>query len=152
MRTGAFRIQVQEETVYSEIYKKEHLKWNTICSLVDNCHVEGVQICFDPIENVLLASKPPMWASCVGRFGLPFTTNKSNVCFWDSVQAKYAKHDRVIDALSHGLILDGDAAKILCDRGYGKYMGVSVGDDITNGSNLRYDLLAREVICDNFVV
>jgi hypothetical protein len=69
---------------------------------------------------------------------------------WDKTHAKYADGKTVLKALSGGLILDGEAAKALCDRGYAPFLGVDVGDDITIGSNLKYDLYAREVVCDAF--
>lgn len=53
--------------------------------------------------------------------------------------------------LSKGLFLDGDAAKALCKRGYGKYIGVEVGEDVVTVGKRLFDLGAREVICDGFV-
>jgi hypothetical protein len=53
-----------------------------------------------------------------------------------------------MEYLSKGLILDGTAAEALCRRGYGKYLGVDVGDVVTKGA-LTYDLAAREVLCEH---
>lgn len=142
----------KEETVYGEMYRKEHIRWNTVADLVKKCAIQGVQIGFDPLFNGILSEKNPQWTNCIGRFGIPFTTKSSAVRCWDITQAQYADDKEVIDALSNGLLLDGDAAKALCERGYGKYIGVSVGGDITEGTKLVYDLLAREVIREEFAV
>ncbi|MBQ6980131.1 MAG: hypothetical protein IJQ07_05745 [Clostridia bacterium] len=142
----------KEETVYGEMFHKESIRWNIIADLVKKCDIQGVQIGFNPLLNAVVSEQNPQWTSCIGRFGIPFTTKKSTVQCWDITQAKYANDKEVIDALSQGLLLDGDAAKALCERGYGKYLGVSVGDDITKGSKLAYDLLAREIICDKFAL
>ena len=118
------------------------------------CDLKGVQVVYDPFYNNLPgdASEPePLWLNCLIRFGIPYISTESNIAFWDLRQAKYADNDQIIKALSKTLFVDGDAAKILCERGYGKYLGVQIGDCVTDGSNLAYDLAAREVICDNFV-
>ena len=68
--------------------------------------------------------------------------------------------DAVVKALSRGLFLDGEAAKCLRERGYGKYLGVSVTEPICKNSffntfspdadPLSYDFGAREMICKDF--
>ena len=66
--------------------------------------------------------------------------------------AKYADHETLTRYLSGGLILDGDAAKALCDRGYGEYLGISVGDDVLKSRpSLQCDLGALEIISDSYL-
>ena len=54
-----------------------------------------------------------------------------------------------MEQLALGLFIDAEAAKILIERGYGRYLGVSVGGGIIEG-NLRFDLGITERICDGF--
>ena len=54
-----------------------------------------------------------------------------------------------MEQLSKGLFLDGQAAKALCDRGYGQYLGVQLGDNVAEGI-LSMDDAAREVILPPF--
>jgi len=85
----------------------------------------------------------------VSLMGIPYTTLRAEVAFWDYRIAKFFPHEKVMEYLSHTLILDGEAAKELCLRGYGEYLGVDVGEDIAVGA-FRYDLCSREIICDPY--
>ncbi|MBR5134617.1 MAG: insulinase family protein, partial [Clostridia bacterium] len=103
--------------------------------------------CYDTFYNTIEDGKPlPYFTESISRFGIPFSASKSSVAVWDARQAKYYPDEVVLDYLSRGLILDGDAAKALCERGFGKYLGVSVGEDVlSEDPMLVYDLGAREV-------
>jgi hypothetical protein len=91
----------------------------------------------------------PYWCRVLDLFGIPYTTRSAGVTFIDSRQARYSTDEEIIRYLSGGVFLDGDAARELCRRGFGKYIGVEVGDDVAEGKTV-YDLGAREVISPPF--
>lgn len=142
-----------EETAYSKMFVREKVRFNAVSKLAKQCKLTGVALCYDPFYNTYDTSVKdyiPLWSRCIGRFGIPYTTLESDVAFWDVRQAKYYSDEEILKALSKGLFLDGDSAKVLCERGYGRYLGVSVGEDVTKDNNLIYDLGAREIICEKF--
>lgn len=142
-----------EETAYGSMFAKERARFQTVHQIASKCALSGITISYDPFWNTVDESKSqtaPLWTQSIGRFGIPFTTLPSNINFWDDRQAKYSSHEEIMSTLSHGLFLDGDAAASLCERGYGHYLGVMVGDDVLAGNNLVYDLGAREIIRDSF--
>lgn len=142
-----------EETVYGRMFCKERPRFEAIHQVAKQCEAKGVEICYDPFWNTVNPTKQsvwPLWTQSVSLFGIPFSTVDSAVAFWDERQARYADHDTVMRYLAKGLFLDGEAAKALCERGYGEYLGVEVGENAAEGT-LSYDLGAREVICDQFI-
>ena len=142
-----------EEDIYGKAFAQEKTRFEALSKISGKCKAEGVEICYDPFYNTIEGGDPrPYFIEAVSRFGIPFSASPSSVAFWDSRQAKYYSDDEVIEYLSRGLILDGDGAKILCERGFGKYLGVSVGEDVLLENNkLVYDLGAKEIIvADDF--
>jgi hypothetical protein len=138
-----------EETAYGRMFRQERARFNGIHKAAKLCRGRGVEITYDPFWNTVerCGSWSPRWARPVGLFGIPYVTTREQVAFWDVRQARYYDHETVMDYLSKGLILDGEAAKALAERGYGKYLGVDVGDEVIKAP-LSYDLAAREVLCD----
>lgn len=135
-----------EEQEYGKMLAKERKRFNVINKLSKQCKRQGVEIAYDPFWNTAEdLPDVPYWTESVAIFGIPYITTEASVAFWDSRQAKYYDHDTVMKYLSKGLFLDGEAAKILCERGYGKYLGVEIGEDIAQGRQ-QYDLDAKEVI------
>ena len=137
------------ETAYGDMYAKEVKRWNEVYRIAKQCTLRGAEIDYDPFWNTAdtsVSTVNPLWVGCVSRFGIPYTTTDAEVAFWDVRQAKHADHDMVMQRLSRGLLLDGDAAKCLCQRGYGKYLGVEIGEDVIAGTNLLYDLGACEIV------
>ena len=145
---------LDKEPVYGKMFAEERKRFNAIYGIAKQCKMKGVEIDYDPFWNTVdnsLSTDNPLWVRSISRFGIPYTSINSQVAFWDMRQAKYADHDTIMDRLSKGLFLDGDAAKALCERGYGKYLGVEVGEDVIADTPLVFDLGAREVICERFV-
>jgi len=135
-----------EETAYGKMYVREKARFNGANRIAKQCHVQGVEITYDPFYNTLeRVGGRPYWIRTVSMFGMPYTTREAPVAFWDWRPAKYADHETVMKYLSKGLFLDSIAAKALCDRGYGKYLGVEVGENLDEGV-LYCDHSAREVI------
>ncbi|MBE6596788.1 MAG: hypothetical protein E7641_03860 [Ruminococcaceae bacterium] len=139
-----------EDTTYGYSFAKERPRHEAIHKIAKRCELKGVEITFDPFYNTVeLHNKHPFWTQSVSFFGIPFTTLESSVAFWDYRPAKYYPHDQVMKYLSKTLFLDSEAAKALCERGYGKYLGAEIGECLLNGPETR-DICAREIICDGF--
>ena len=142
----------KEESGFGDLYAEEYARLKTVSRLAAKCRPYGVEIGYDPFYNTLDAYEPaPAFTECIGRFGIPFATEAASVAFLDSKQATYLDHEALMRYLSKGLFLDGEAAKILCERGYETYLGVSVGGDVLESRpSLLYDLGALEIITDAF--
>ena len=143
-----------EDPAYGEMYVSEKNRFNEVFKICKQTELKGINIDYDIFYNradKTTQTNSPLWLNCISRFGIPYTTVDSDVAFWDFRQAKYCDDETVLKHLSKGLFLDGDAAKILCQRGFGKYLGVDVGEDPTSNSNLIFDLHAKEIIEDKFV-
>lgn len=129
----------EESDAYGLTFRAERPRYETLCAVAEKCRVHGARLLFDPVNG------NPAWSASVSRFGIPYTTVDSPVTFWDAAHAAQADDAEVLRVLSGGVILDGAAAKALCVRGYGKYLGVSVGSDAAEGM-LQFDLSLRETI------
>jgi hypothetical protein len=139
-----------EEEAYVKHFVRERKRLKALCTLPTPSPF-GVEITYDPFYGSVGGS--PAFPKFIGRLGIPFTTKRASVAFWDGVQAKYRADAEVLDYLSRGLILDGDAARILTERGFGKHLGVSVGEPLTKKNpRLWIDLGAMEVITDGFAL
>jgi len=143
-----------EERAYGNMIREERKRFTEVKKTVKQCKLNGVKIDYDPFFNTVDVSEThwfPLWVRSLSVFGIPHTTLDSEVVFWDKRQAQYYDNDTVMKALSKGLFLDAEAALELVKRGYGKYIGVEIGEDITKGNKLIYDLGAREVIKEGFL-
>ena len=141
------------ETAYGDMYAQEKYRFNEVYSISKKCTLKGVEIDYDPFWNTadMLSTTGPLWVKSISRFGIPFITVDSSVAFWDVRQARYADHDTIMKRLSKGLFLDGDAAEHLCRRGYSKYLGVEIGEDVNkSNTNLIYDIDAGEIVKNEF--
>jgi hypothetical protein len=59
--------------------------------------------------------------------------------------------DEIMGYLSKVLFMDGETAKILCDRGFSRYLGVTMGEDLALKSKINYDLANREIIREKYI-
>jgi len=142
-----------EESAYGRMLAKERARFDQIHKIAKQCENKGVLISYDPFYNntdKTLSKRIPLWASVIGRFGIPYTTDRSSVAFFDLRQAKHLGDEEIKKYLSKALFLDGDAAKELCRRGFDKYLGANVLDDVISSTALASDLSAREVITPEF--
>lgn len=139
-----------EESAFGKMFCTERARFNAIFKAAKKCRMRGVELSYDPFWNTVdhFGSWKPRWARPIGLFGIPYTTTREKVACWDARQARYYDDHTVMEYLCAGLILDGGAAMELFRRGFGKYLGVDVGESVATGM-LSYDLAAREVLCDN---
>ena len=145
-QTQQFQDDTNEENAYPRMLREERAWFAAISAEARRCRVAGVSL---PADSENDGGSPSDWIPTLARFGIPYTTRRGKVAFWDAQRARTVPDEEVAKQLSGGLFLDAEGARILADRGYGKYLGVSVGGGIIDGS-LRYDLGITERICDGF--
>ncbi len=143
-----------EEKTFIAMFRQDRERFNAVFRAVKNCRMRGVEICCDPFWNTVGENRTPdlakpLWIRCLSLFGIPYTTEEAEIAFWDVRQAEHADDETVRKYLAKGLFVDGDAAKALCQWGFGEYLGVEIGDDVAV-LPLCYDLGAREIICEKF--
>ncbi|MBR6792803.1 MAG: hypothetical protein IKM48_00415 [Clostridia bacterium] len=138
-----------EETAYGKMLKSERARLTELIKTVSGCTPMGVEIPYDPFYNFMEESRNPLWVRTASAFGIPFVTTPAKTAFLDEVSAKYLGDDELKRYLSGNLFLDGDAAYHLTKRGYGRYLGVSVGENAVT-DEMKYDFAAKEVICPPF--
>ena len=74
-------------------------------------------------------SKNDGWCSHVlDRLGLPihFSNSSKGVCFFDGTRDRDFTDEELLEILSGGVVLDAVAAERFIERGFGKYLGVSL--------------------------
>ncbi len=148
-----FATHHKDEDIYNQTFADERDRMEVLSETARQCEIKGVEINYDPFYNSLKyagCDKDPLWTKPLGWFGIPYTMKKASVAFWDEIQAQYADDATVREYLSKGLFLDGEAAKILYDRGYGEFLGVEVGDVVTLGVG-DFDQCSVEVVRKEFV-
>lgn len=134
-----------EERAYGKMFWAQQAKFSALADRATRCERVGISLPHDPFYSTLDGLKPPHFCRTLDLFGVPYTTRPAKVTFLDERLAKYLPDNEIRAYLSGGLFLDGAAARELCARGFGAYIGVSVGEDIASGYT-GYDLGAREVI------
>lgn len=141
-----------EEKVYGEYFNKERNRFIALHKVVKQCENKGVELMYNPTFNT--TSKfgyPPHWVMAISLFGIPWRTTKSNIAFLDKNGAKNLSDDEIMGYLSKVLFMDGETAKILCDRGFSRYLGVTMGEDLALKSKINYDLANREIIREKYI-
>jgi hypothetical protein len=134
-----------EEKVYGKMLKEERTRFTELIKTVAGCKPVGVEVNYDPFYNWLDKNHQPLWVKPLSAFGIPYLTTQNGTAFLDETTARHATEEELKRYLSGNLFLDGDAAYILCKRGYGEFIGTDVGENATT-EKISYDLAAREVI------
>ena len=116
---------------YREVLGKYNKWYETLSALVPTLKWRGACIplsskpdyCFEESSSV------SGWGTCVlERLGLPmyFSSDDCAVTFLDGSMTELFDDDRIKTMLKGTLVLDGGAAKRLCERGFAKELGVEV--------------------------
>lgn len=137
---------LSEEPEFAELLTNRKKFCDTVTQLVDESYLrKGVALITTPDRFPLvkretelnrisdLVQKRKMDCLLV-KAGIPcvYTTpenlNNCNIVALDKNSVKQLTDDELLTCLSKGVFADGGAAKEICDRGFGKYVGVSVGE------------------------
>ena len=155
-----FSDKQNEEKTYNKMLSKEWTRFDEVSHIAKQCEIEGVKLEYDPFNASVYGGEIPSWLTKLSLYGIPITTKGSSIVFLDEHQAQAMDNEAIIDAFSKGLFLDGGAAKILYDRGYGEYMGVEVGDQLckeayfntfkSTADQFSYEMGAKEVLTKDF--
>ncbi len=140
-----------EEKGYYEMFAREKKRFQAIQSMAKNCSIAGCGIFYDPFRGSFCKGAHPDWLRVLAHFGIPFTTLEAKVNFLSGSQPDALSDEKIQELLGKGLILDGEAAKILCDRGFREDIGVKALPPADTTGKLR-DLEGREIIRDSFVL
>ncbi len=138
-----------EEKAYGQMFANERRRFNSLRGKVQGCRVRGAQLLHDPFESANFPKNGPAWLWALVSMGIPYTTEDAETAFISGNQLLFADDKTILKYLSKGLFLDGLAAKVLCERGYGEYLGVNVQKLLVEDYG-KYDLEAREVIRPGF--
>lgn len=140
-----------EEKAFAQMFADERARFNALHEKAKGGTVCGVQIHHDPFDSACFPKHGPSWIYPVTAMGIPYTTDEeAQVVFISGNQLQFTDEKTILKYLSKGVFLDGLAAKVLCERGYGSYLGADVKSLLLEGND-KFDLSSREVIKEAFV-
>jgi len=140
-----------EEKAYGKMFAAERSLFNSLRAKVSGCQVRGIQVHHDPFEAANFPKHGAAWLESLTTMGIPYTTEDAEIACISGNQLLFADDRTILKYLSKkGLFLDGLAAKVLCERGYGEYLGVEVKSLLIE-NNAKFDLGAREIIDPEFI-
>ena len=135
-----------EEQGYSLMFRRERKRFNALRKSVENCTLQGAKICYDPFECGNFPGNYPEWLRPLAAFGIPYTTKEEgDIIFISGEQLRFLPEEKIMGLLSKNLFLDGNAARVLTERGFSKFTGAKVESGLLEGST-RFDLGAKEII------
>lgn len=138
-----------EEEGYYKMFINEQPRFNAIRKITGKCVVSGCGILYDPLGFCKNMDKDNNWVRAFAHFGIPYTTNESQVNVLSGTLPE-AFSDKEINAmLKNGLLIDGEAARRLCKRGFSKDIGVMVEGEY--GNEIPGDICSKERIHDEFL-
>lgn len=149
-----------EDKAYVEMYK-ENKKWfDTLKKETRNCNVVGCEPIYRPDAHTVVPyvhnwTESPWndWVKVFGKFGIPHTSKEGDIKAVSGNIAKVFNDEELKELFKGALLLDGAAANILYERGWGKYLGVVIKPrtvmnfcfegvtDVNNLNNIEGDLM-----------
>lgn len=128
-----------EERGYVEMFKREVKRFSKIRDEVGDAPVAGCEIMHHPFAHTAVPYKPTgegwggrpqapqnPWVNMLSRFGIPYTTKGGRVKMVSGASLRIMSNEQIDELLRGAVLLDGDAAYILSQRGYGKLIGAGV--------------------------
>lgn len=122
-----------EERGYLEMFKREVKRFSKIKEDVVNAPLAGCEILHLPFAHVAVpyrggtpgAPQNP-WINVLGRSGIPYTSKNGKVKVVSGACLKIMSDEEIKSLLHSAVLLDGYAAYILSQKGYGKWIGAEV--------------------------
>lgn len=140
-----------EEKGYYEMFAREEKRFNAINKIARNCAINGCGMLYDPFWGGDGARHGAGWLKTFAHFGIPYTTKETKVNVLSGTLPNALSNKKIKELLKKGLLLDGEAAKLLCDRGFSNDIGVTVKSPVNKPDKLK-DIEGREKIRNNFVL
>ena len=132
------------------MFARERARFNAVRKSVEGCTLQGARLFWDVFESCNFPGYKAEWLKVFSAFGIPYTTREEgDILFVSGEQMRFWPDEKIREALSHTLFLDGDAARVLTERGFSEFTGVRVSEGLLQGAAC-FDLEAREVIDDKF--
>lgn len=155
-----------EEKGYLEMYRRESKRFSSLKDAVNGAPVVGCEIVHHPFAHTAVPYRPnnngwggrpnsPQnpWANVLSRFGIPYTAKNGTVKAISGDSLKIMSDSEIESLLRAGVLLDGYAAFVLTERGFGKWIGAEVSSgteasfwfegvrDLTRHRNLQSKLM-----------
>lgn len=120
-----------EDVGYANMFKKEVNRFNALKRAVRDCSVDGCEIMYEPFEHIVNAygkgdKKRYAWANVTGRLGIPHTSVNGKVKMLSGSTVGVMSDEAISKLLSGSTFLDGYAAQLLYERGFGDLIGAEV--------------------------
>lgn len=142
-----------EEKGYYEMFTHERKRFNAIRDVAKKCAVSGCGMIFSPMGFSRNEDWENGWVRAFAHFGIPYTTQEAQVNVLSGKVPNALSDEALKKLLKKGLLLDGEAAKLLCDRGFSREIGAMVtGIPEDAASKIAGDICGREMIRDEFLL
>ncbi len=133
-----------EEEGYCQMFAAENKKWSALKETVKNCRVTGCEIVHKPFGHIVNPYKggnpgnpSNAWTAIAGQFGIPYTSTGGKVKLVSGSLVSAMDDQEIKELLSGGVFLDGKAAHLLCEKGWGEWIGATVNPG--KGANFCYE-------------
>jgi hypothetical protein len=123
-----------EEFGYFDMYRRTRARLLEVQRFAASSALDGFQILYRPDFDFLRCR--PVWegdsaiiglkqyAKLLGRMGFPYTTLDRKVKLLCGAAAEALSDDELTEIVRGGVLLDSEAASLLCRRGFGPLLGV----------------------------
>jgi hypothetical protein len=133
-----------EESGYNDMLKAERARFSTIRNEVRDCRPVGCEIChsqwshivvpYNPVARHFPAGGGNPWIGVLGKLGIPYSVTPGKVKMLSGHYASFLTDDEVRELLAGGVMMDGEAACVLSDRGFADLIGA----DATPGQEIKF--------------
>ena len=97
-QTQQFQDDTNEENAYPAMLREERARFAVISEKARRCQVAGVSLPADPEKD---GGSPSDWIPTLARFGIPYTTRREKVAFWDAQRARTVPDEEVMELIEH---------------------------------------------------
>ena len=122
-----------EERSYLALYRERELQFAVWRSELSGCQLTGCEILYRPAAANAVPWKGGTprslvpWPGVLGRYGVPYTSRSgTGVKVLSGETAAILTDQEIQTIFSGGVLMDGSAAYLLSERGYGNLLGASV--------------------------
>lgn len=139
------------EDTYGTVNREALPRLSALHKAIADCRLAGVHLPYDRFYNStknLLPTENPLWHQFVSFTGIPYTTRESSVYMMDERDAKFRTDEELKEILVGGVIMDGETARLLSERGFGEDLGIRVGGAVTDEGMFRFDLGGTEQLTE----
>lgn len=117
-----------EEEGYATMFRAERKRFEALKATVKGCRVDGCEILYDPLVNILPGGTRGnyAWANVTGRLGIPHTSANGKVKLLSGKIIENMSDEEIKKLLRGSVFLDGQTAYALSKKGFSKMIGAEV--------------------------